>query len=143
MFNLPNFFARRHRLRLAVTGIIAVAGAIVVAIAVAMSAPADTAPAPTVAVAGPIADTGPANATPTSTKWDRLAQCESSGNWAANTGNGFSGGLQFTASTWRAYGGQGNAHTATRTDQITVAERVLADQGWDAWPACSAKLGLA
>jgi hypothetical protein len=62
--------------------------------------------------------------------------------WAANTRNGFSGGLQFTPSTWRAYGGQGDAHTATRAQQITVAERVLADQGWAAWPACSAKLGL-
>ena len=74
--------------------------------------------------------------------WDRLAQCEAGGNWAANTGNGYSGGLQFAASTWQAYGGSGSAHTASREEQIRVAERVLAGQGWGAWPACSARLGL-
>ncbi|BCT75310.1 transglycosylase [Sinomonas cyclohexanicum] len=74
--------------------------------------------------------------------WDALAQCESSGNWAINTGNGFSGGLQFTQSTWAAYGGVGAPQNATRAQQIAVAERVLAGQGWGAWPACSAKLGL-
>jgi LysM repeat protein len=74
--------------------------------------------------------------------WDRLAQCESGGNWAINTGNGFSGGLQFTSGTWRAFGGTGVAHRASREEQIVVAERVLAKQGWGAWPACSRKLGL-
>ena len=74
--------------------------------------------------------------------WDRLAQCESGGNWSINTGNGYSGGLQFAAGTWRANGGTGSAHTASRADQIRVAERVRATQGWGAWPACSAKLGL-
>lgn len=74
--------------------------------------------------------------------WDRLAQCESSGNWAINTGNGFSGGLQFTPSTWKAYGGTGLAHNASRSEQIAVAQRVQAGQGWGAWPACSRKLGL-
>ncbi|GAB3281217.1 hypothetical protein GCM10027449_22390 [Sinomonas notoginsengisoli] len=74
--------------------------------------------------------------------WDALAQCESGGNWSINTGNGFSGGLQFTPSTWAAYGGTGSPTTATRDQQIAVAERVLAGQGWGAWPACSAKLGL-
>ncbi|GHG49247.1 transglycosylase [Sinomonas cellulolyticus] len=82
-----------------------------------------------------------ANAASGST-WDALAQCESSGNWAINTGNGFSGGLQFTPSTWAAYGGVGAPQNATRDQQIAVAERVLAGQGWGAWPACSAKLGL-
>jgi|1186.fasta_scaffold229397_2 resuscitation-promoting factor RpfA len=76
------------------------------------------------------------------TAWDRLAQCESTGNWSINTGNGFSGGLQFTPSTWRAFGGEGVAHHASREEQIVVAERVLAKQGWGAWPACSRKLGL-
>jgi len=76
------------------------------------------------------------------TVWDKLAQCESSGNWAINTGNGFSGGLQFTPSTWRAFGGGGRAQDASRVEQIVVAERVLAKQGWGAWPACSRKLGL-
>lgn len=94
-----------------------------------------------VAVAGPLAAAAPASAAPSST-WDRLAKCESSGNWGANTGNGFSGGLQFTASTWRAHGGTGSAHRASRSEQIRVAERVLANQGWGAWPACSRKLGL-
>lgn len=74
--------------------------------------------------------------------WDQVAKCESGGNWAINTGNGFSGGLQFTPSTWRAYGGTGSPQSASRASQIAVAERVLAGQGWGAWPACSRKLGL-
>lgn len=74
--------------------------------------------------------------------WDQLAQCESGGNWSINTGNGFSGGLQFAPSTWAAYGGQGDASTASREQQIAVAEKVQAAQGWGAWPACSASLGL-
>jgi LysM repeat protein len=74
--------------------------------------------------------------------WDRLARCESGGNWGINTGNGYSGGLQFTPGTWRAHGGTGSAHSASRAEQIRVAERVRASQGWGAWPACSAKLGL-
>jgi LysM repeat protein len=77
--------------------------------------------------------------------WDRIAQCESGGNWSINTGNGFSGGLQFTPSTWRAFGGTAyasSAYKASRSAQIAVAQRVLASQGWGAWPACSAKLGL-
>jgi len=73
--------------------------------------------------------------------WDRLAQCESGGRWNIDTGNGFSGGLQFTPSTWKAYGGSGSAHTASREEQIAVAERVLAGQGWGAWPSCSRKVG--
>ena len=76
------------------------------------------------------------------TVWDRLAQCESGGNWAINTGNGYSGGLQFLPSTWRAYGGQGQAHHASREAQIAVAERIRDDVGYGAWPACSRKLGL-
>jgi resuscitation-promoting factor RpfA len=75
------------------------------------------------------------------TDWDALAQCESSGNWSTNTGNGFSGGLQFTPSTWKAFGGSGNAHNASREEQIQVAERVKAAQGMNAWPTCSKKTG--
>ena len=82
----------------------------------------------------------PANAS--SMDWDALAQCESGGNWATNTGNGFSGGLQFTPSTWAAFGGTGDPANASREQQIAVAERVLAEQGPGAWPACTAKLGL-
>jgi LysM repeat protein len=74
--------------------------------------------------------------------WDRLAQCESGGNWGINTGNGYSGGLQFAPGTWQANGGSGSAHNASRAEQIRVAERVKASQGWGAWPACSSKLGL-
>ncbi|MBC3194982.1 LysM peptidoglycan-binding domain-containing protein [Pseudonocardia sp. C8] len=85
----------------------------------------------------------PANAASDAT-WDKLAQCESSGNWQANTGNGFSGGLQFTPSTWKAFGGgeyAPAAHQASRAEQIAVAEKVLAGQGWNAWPSCSKKTG--
>jgi LysM repeat protein len=94
------------------------------------------------ATVAPMAVAAPAAHAEGGTVWDKLAQCESSGNWAINTGNGFSGGLQFTPSTWRAFGGEGRAHDASRVEQIIVAERVLAKQGWGAWPACSRKLGL-
>ncbi|HVV11835.1 MAG TPA: transglycosylase family protein [Amycolatopsis sp.] len=78
--------------------------------------------------------------------WDKIAQCESTGNWAANTGNGFEGGLQFTNSTWLAYGGGAyaqHAYQASRTEQIAIAEKVQAGQGWGAWPVCSKKAGAA
>lgn len=77
--------------------------------------------------------------------WDALAQCEATGNWSINTGNGFSGGLQFTPSTWLAFGGgqyAPMAYMASREEQIAVAEKVQAAQGWGAWPACTAKMGL-
>ena len=77
--------------------------------------------------------------------WDALAQCESGGNWGISTGNGFSGGLQFTRSTWAAFGGTEyapEAWQASREQQIAVAEKVQAAQGWGAWPACTSKLGL-
>ena len=74
--------------------------------------------------------------------WDRLAQCESGGNWGINTGNGYYGGLQFSLSTWRANGGSGMPHQASREQQIAVAKKVQAGQGWGAWPACTAKLGI-
>jgi uncharacterized protein YabE (DUF348 family) len=77
-----------------------------------------------------------------STVWDEIAQCESGGNWAIDTGNGYYGGLQFTLSTWQAYGGSGYPNEASREEQIAVAERVQAAQGWGAWPACAAELGL-
>ncbi|HEY9294158.1 MAG TPA: SH3 domain-containing protein [Microlunatus sp.] len=74
--------------------------------------------------------------------WNELAMCESSGDWSINTGNGFYGGLQFTLQTWRGFGGTGMPNQASRSEQIRVAERILAVQGWVAWPACSSKLGL-
>ncbi|WP_277395302.1 resuscitation-promoting factor [Nocardioides sp. zg-1228] len=78
-----------------------------------------------------------------STVWDSLAQCESGGNWAINTGNGYYGGLQFNLGTWRAYGGTGYPHQASRETQIAVATRLRdATGGYGSWPSCSAKLGL-
>ena len=75
-------------------------------------------------------------------RWDALAQCESGGNWGISTGNGYYGGLQFNLQTWHAYGGSGMPHQNSRGAQIAVAERVLASQGWGAWPSCSSQLGL-
>jgi hypothetical protein len=83
---------------------------------------------------------GTANAAP-GMDWDALAQCEASGNWAANTGNGYYGGLQFTQSTWKANGGSGNPANASREEQIRVAENVLRTQGKGAWPSCSKRIG--
>ena len=74
--------------------------------------------------------------------WDALAQCESGGNWSINTGNGFYGGLQFTQQSWNGVGMSGSPANATRAQQIEAGARLLAIQGWGAWPACSAKLGL-
>ncbi|MER5587667.1 transglycosylase family protein [Streptomyces asoensis] len=76
--------------------------------------------------------------------WDRIAQCESGGNWSINTGNGYYGGLQFSAGTWRAYGGTAYASTAdkaSKAQQISVATKVQNAQGWGAWPTCSARAG--
>ncbi|GGM02010.1 transglycosylase [Streptomyces fumigatiscleroticus] len=76
--------------------------------------------------------------------WDRIAQCESGGDWHISTGNGYYGGLQFSASTWRAYGGTAyaaSAHQASKSQQIAVATRVQRAQGWGAWPVCSSKAG--
>jgi resuscitation-promoting factor RpfB len=80
--------------------------------------------------------------TPSGSVWDKLAECESGGNWSINTGNGYYGGLQFSLSTWRAYGGSGMPHEASREEQIAIAEKLQADAGWGSWPACSSKLGL-
>ncbi|MFD4368380.1 transglycosylase family protein [Rhodococcus sp. NPDC058521] len=77
--------------------------------------------------------------------WDSIAQCEATGNWAINTGNGFYGGLQFTQSTWASFGGTEyapRADLATREQQIAIGEKVRAGQGWGAWPSCTSKLGL-
>jgi hypothetical protein len=86
----------------------------------------------------------PASAVSTHT-WQRLAMCESGGRWHINTGNGYYGGLQFSSGTWRAYGGGHYARTAdkaTKKEQIRIAERVKRHQGWGAWPACSARIGV-
>ena len=103
-----------------------------------------------VAVAGgAVVASGMIAATTTSasaaTGWDEVAACESGGDWSINTGNGYYGGLQFSPSTWRAFGGQefaGNAHQATKAEQIAVAQRTLAQQGPGAWPTCGKRAGL-
>ncbi|WP_030216002.1 LysM peptidoglycan-binding domain-containing protein [Streptomyces bikiniensis] len=95
-----------------------------------------------VAVAAPLMTAGTASAA-TASEWDRVAQCESGGNWSINTGNGYYGGLQFSASTWAAYGGTAYASTAdqaSKSQQIAVAEKVLAGQGKGAWPSCGVGL---
>ena len=74
--------------------------------------------------------------------WERLAKCESGGRWGVSTGNGYYGGLQFSKATWKAFGGKGMPHKASKAEQIRIAERVLKKQGWRAWPACSRKLGM-
>ena len=102
------------------------------------------------AVTGPLAITGTAMAAPSvspesNATWDRLAMCESTQNWEADTGNGFKGGLQFTDSTWSEFGGERFASApdeASREQQIRVAKKVQDEQGWNAWPTCSEKLGL-
>jgi resuscitation-promoting factor RpfA len=96
------------------------------------------------AVATPMVAAGPAEAASDST-WNRLAECESSGNWHINTGNGYYGGVQFSDETWDAFGGEqyaARADLASREQQIRIAEKVLDSQGWGAWPACSSELGL-
>ena len=74
--------------------------------------------------------------------WDRLAQCESGGNWSINTGNGYYGGLQFSLQTWRAMGGSGYPHENSRAQQIAIASKLQSQAGWGQWPSCSRKLGL-
>lgn len=98
-----------------------------------------------VAVAAPLMATGSASAA-TASEWDAVAQCESGGDWSINTGNGFQGGLQFTPSTWAAYGGTeyaASADQASKSQQIAVAEKVLAGQGKGAWPNCGTGLSSA
>lgn len=96
------------------------------------------------ATLGAVGLTTPAHAA-TDTTWNRLAQCESGGNWKINTGNGYYGGVQFSLGSWYAVGGQRYAprpDLASRAQQVAAAERLLAVQGWGAWPSCSRKLGL-
>jgi resuscitation-promoting factor RpfB len=73
--------------------------------------------------------------------WDRLAQCESGGNWAANTGNGYYGGIQFSLSSWQAVGGTGRPDQASRETQIAMGQRLWNQGGWSHWPGCSSALG--
>ena len=102
-------------------------------------APAPVAPAPPAAPAPAPAASSADPSDPAT--WDRLAKCEAGGNWATNTGNGYYGGLQFSASTWRSVGGTGLPHQNTREVQIEMGQRLQARAGWSQWPACTRKLG--
>ncbi len=99
-----------------------------------------------IAVTAPLVFAASAQAGPVrQDPWDRVAQCESGGNWSANTGNGYYGGLQFSRGTWHSFGGgafAGSANQATRSEQIAIAGKVLRAQGWRAWPTCSVRAGL-
>jgi LysM repeat protein len=113
---------------------------------------ASPAPAPAAPVSASQADPAPAQAAPAQAapaassdsdgaNWSAIAACESGGNWSDNTGNGFYGGLQFTEQTWLAYGGgqyASSANQASESQQIAVAQQVLAGQGIGAWPVCGA-----
>ncbi|MER5732449.1 transglycosylase family protein [Streptomyces sp. NPDC002138] len=95
-----------------------------------------------VAVAAPLMTAGAASAA-TASQWDAVAACESGGNWSINTGNGYYGGVQFSSSTWAAYGGKAyapQANQATKSQQIAIAEKVLKGQGKGAWPSCGVGL---
>lgn len=103
------------------------------------------APVQTQAYAAPVPARQYATAAPavaSGSVWDQLARCESGGNWAINTGNGYYGGVQFSLATWRGVGGSGLPSENSREEQIARAEILLARSGWGQWPACSAKLGL-
>jgi len=98
-----------------------------------------------VALALGIASAGAPPASAATTVWDRVAACESTGNWKINTGNGYYGGLQFSSRTWLGFGGAkyaSRANYATKPEQIAIARRVLATQGPGAWPTCSRRAGL-
>lgn len=119
---------------------VALAGAAATAGTMATASTATAAPSATTKAAAPSAAS-----TATANVWDRVAKCESGGNWSINTGNGFYGGLQFHPQTWRGFGGTryaSSAHQATRAEQITIAKKVLKAQGPGAWPVCSRKAGL-
>jgi hypothetical protein len=137
----PNVIATGQRLRLPASGQVPTWMARAARAAI-------SAPAPAAAVS--VRQAGPSAAAPVATtarassggaNWSAIAACESGGNWSANTGNGFYGGLQFTEQTWLGYGGgqyASSANQATAAQQIAVAQRVLAGQGIGAWPACGA-----
>jgi hypothetical protein len=123
----------------------------------ARSAPSSN---PTIATTAPRTTASPSSKTPAagggntvaatagpadSRVWDTLAECESGGNWAINTGNGLYGGVQIDRGTWLSYGGRAYAplpSKATREQQILIAEKVRADRGFSPWSSCARKLGL-
>ena len=104
------------------------------------AAPAPPPPPPPAAVAPDASGSG-YNDPNNPAAWDRLAQCESGGNWAANTGNGYYGGIQFSLASWQGVGGTGYPHEASRETQIAMGQRLWNQGGWAHWPACSSQLG--
>lgn len=111
----------------------------------AVAAPAPVQEAAPARSSQPVRQSAAAPAAAGGSVWDSLAKCESGGNWAINTGNGYYGGLQFNQATWASNGGTQyapSAHLATRDQQIAIAERLAAGRGFAPWPACAAKLGL-
>ncbi len=103
--------------------------------------PAATQPVYKAYKTAPVATTKPAKVVGGSV-WDKLAACESGGNWSINTGNGYYGGLQFSLPTWRSVGGAGYPHQNSKAEQIKRGQMLQARSGWGQWPACTAKLGL-
>jgi len=136
----PNVIAAGQRLRLPASGHVPAWMARAARAAIPAAAPAAPSAAQAAApAAGPASTAAPASSG--GANWSAIASCESGGNWSANTGNGFYGGLQFTQQTWLAYGGgqyASSANLATPAQQIAVAQRVLAGQGIGAWPVCGA-----
>jgi hypothetical protein len=104
-------------------------------------APTTTAPPPPPPAAQPVASSSGYSDPNNPAAWDRLAQCESGGNWAANTGNGYYGGIQFSLSSWQAVGGTGRPDQASRETQIAMGQRLWNQGGWQHWPGCSRELG--
>jgi LysM repeat protein len=143
----PNLLLVGERLRLPASGHVTAAMARAAQAAIPdppPPAPASTAPVsysqPGPSSAAPVYSSAPAS-TGGGVNWNAIAACESGGNWSISTGNGFYGGLQFTQQTWLGYGGgqyAGSANLATPSEQIAVAQRVLAGQGIGAWPVCGA-----
>ena len=139
----PNMIAAGQRLHLPASGRVPswMAHAAMAATAAGSAPAAASASAPQAEPAAPVQATPAAPASSGGANWSAIAACESGGNWSANTGNGFYGGLQFTQQTWLAYGGgqyAASANLASPAEQIAVAQRVLAAQGIGAWPVCGA-----
>ena len=138
----PNLISAGQRLRLPASGQVPAWMARAAQAAVPAPRPAPAAasvPQSSPSAAAPVSTAAPASSG--GANWSAIAACESGGNWSANTGNGFYGGLQFTQQTWLGYGGgqyAPSANLATPSQQIAVAQRVLAGQGIGAWPVCGA-----
>ncbi len=137
----PSVIAAGQRLWLPARGEVAAWIARAALAAIPGTAPAAPASAPQAGPAAPAQAATPVPASSDGVNWSAIAACESGGDWSADTGNGFYGGLQFTEQTWLAYGGgqyASSANLASPAQQIAVAQRVLAGQGIGAWPVCGA-----